>query len=293
MVGHACGGIGSVPGWLPDADEAAMPKPYQGSSDELFSVLEPDANMIVPEHEEDAENMRRLYLNGDFVDDLSGQNLSKEMVIKARLLELGFFRNMKVYDKVRREPGMKIITTKWLDINKGDSTSPNYRSRLVGRELNLHKREDLFAGTPPLESLRMLVSKCSSRRGHRMMIVDVKRAYFYAPATRPIFIEIPLEDRKPGDENLVGKLNLSLYGTRDAAMNWVTAYTKVLVAAGFKVGKFSAQNFLHEARDIALSVHGDDFTCTGPEHQLEWLKKIFEEAFEVTSEVLGPDETKG
>ena len=48
---------------------------------------------------------------------------------------------------------------------------------------------------------------------------DVKRAYFYAPTTRPIYIRIPDEDWEEGDEERVGKLNLSLYGTRDAAMN--------------------------------------------------------------------------
>ena len=53
-----------------------------------------------------------------------------------------------------------------------------------------------------------------------MMSIDVKRAYFYAPARRPVYIEIPIEDYEDGDEMMVGKLNLSLYGTRDAAQNW-------------------------------------------------------------------------
>ena len=60
------------------------------------------------------------------------------------------------------------------------------------------------------------------RRGERehglkLAFIDVKRAYFYARARRPVYIEIPIEDYEPGDELRVGKLNLSLYGTRDAA----------------------------------------------------------------------------
>jgi hypothetical protein len=237
--------------------------------------------------------MEYLYKDGEFVDDISGKSLQKDLVIEARLLELGFFRDLEVYTKVDREPWMRPITTKWLDINKGDRTNPNYRSRLVGRELNLYKRDDLFAGTPPLESLRMIMSRCSSRKNHVVMAVDVKRAYFYAPATRPIFIEIPVEEREHGDEARVGRLNLSLYGTRDAAMNWVAAYTKVLEDNGFKKGRYSAQNFYHEKRDIALSVHGDDFSCTGPEHQMQWLKGVFQKAYEVKVEILGPDPAKG
>ena len=42
----------------------------------------------------------------------------------------------------------------------------------------------------------------------------------------PLFIEIPIEDWAQGGEQLVGKLNLSLYGTRDAAMNWTREYTE-------------------------------------------------------------------
>ena len=49
---------------------------------------------------------------------------------------------------------------------------------------------------------------------------DVSRAYFYVESIRHVFIQIPEEDRLPGDEGLVGRLNLSLYGTRDAAQNW-------------------------------------------------------------------------
>ena len=33
-------------------------------------------------------------------------------------------------------------------------------------------------------------------------------------------MEIPMEDLEPGDEMMVAKLNLSIYGTRDAAQNW-------------------------------------------------------------------------
>ena len=59
-----------------------------------------------------------------------------------------FFRNMKVYDKVPRwmatRDGCKVITTKWRDINKGDQRNPNYRARLVGREIKTDSRLDLF-----------------------------------------------------------------------------------------------------------------------------------------------------
>ena len=58
--------------------------------------------------------------------------------------------------------GAKVITTKWADTNKGTEREPNYRSRLVGREIKTDDRPDLFAATPPLESLRYVLSLCAS-----------------------------------------------------------------------------------------------------------------------------------
>ena len=172
-------------------------------------------------------NFHELYENIEFFDDMKGGPLDREKVIEARRLEMEYVRNMGVYSKVpmaeAKRHGAKVITTKWIDTNKGSEAETNYRSRLVGRELNLSDRPDLFAATPPLESLRYIVSRCASaqhrQRPHRILSIDVSRAYFYAESIRPVFIQIPEEDRLPGDEGMVGRLNLSLYGTRDAAQN--------------------------------------------------------------------------
>ena len=72
-----------------------------------------------------------------------------------------------------------------------------------------------------------------------MMAIDVERAYFYARRKILVFIEIPMKDRELGDEHKAGQLNLSLYGTRDAAQNLAEEYTKTLRAARFRVGNAS------------------------------------------------------
>ena len=95
------------------------------------------------------------------------------------------------------------------------------------------------------------------------MAIGVSRAYFYAESIRPVFIELPKEDRLPGDEGMVGRLNQSLYGTRDAAQHWSIEYTQTLRAAGLIVGQASPCNFRHTTRDLIVTVHGDDFTSRG------------------------------
>ena len=60
-----------------------------------------------------------------------------------------------------------------------------------------------------------------------MAAIDVKRAYFYAPAQRAVYVEIPAEDRENRDEDRAGRLNLSLYCARDAAQNRDAAHTRL------------------------------------------------------------------
>ena len=256
--------------------------------------------MNIHEHEElatppDEDPMAELYEGKEFVDDTSGTPLDKTLAIKARRLEIEYFQKMGVYTKVRRERWMKVISTRWLDTNKGDEENPNYRARLVGREIKRDKRDDLFAATPPLESLRMILSICASKQsnwdpGKNFVVMsnDIKRAYFYAPATRPIFVEIPEEDRNEEDDGLVGQLNLSLYGTRDAALNWSKTYSDFLVSIGFRKGKASPCNFCHSQKAISVTVHGDDFTSTGTEIDLRWLDGQLKSKFEVKTDYLGP-----
>ena len=59
------------------------------------------------------------------------------------------------------------------------------------------------------------------------------------------------EALEPGEEGKVrGKLNYSLYGTRDAAVNWSEEYTERLVACGFSPGIATPCVFDHAERKL-------------------------------------------
>ena len=172
---------------------------------------------------------------------------------------------MKVWTKVPREQclrdtGKPPIKVRWVDRNKKDDANPQYRSRIVAKEIKTYANPELFAATPPVEYVKFLLSCAASsqwgKRRTRVMIQDVKKAYFFAPATRNIYVDIPLEDREPGDEGKCALLLRSLYGTRDAAFNWAQCYTKELLTLGFKKGATSPCTFWHPQRGIRLAVHG-------------------------------------
>ena len=57
-----------------------------------------------------------------------------------------------------KETGKPPIKVRWIDINNGDAHAPEYRPRLVAKDIKKDNREDLFAATPPLEALKILLS---------------------------------------------------------------------------------------------------------------------------------------
>ena len=203
-----------------------------------------------------------LYWNVVFTYDVNLRKvLDKDKAIKARTLEVDFFKKMGVYSKVG--PGEvkkegKIASTKWVDTDK---CHLGHWSRLVGREIKRDKRQDLFSPTPHLEVLKLLIAYCVKNqradKPNRIGVIDVSRAYFYAKCKRALKIQIPDEDWEPGDEGRVGELQLSLFGTRDAAQNWAETNTKYLNLIGFIQGRGSMCNFRHIKRDIKLTVQGN------------------------------------
>lgn len=186
-------------------------------------------------------NEENEHQDREFFDDVTGLPLKPELVKRARKEEMEFFARKRVYDRVARKTVKgKIIGVRWVDINKGDDLNPDHRSRLVAKEIGRDKRLDLFAATPQLETVRYILSRCARRirageGDTRLMVNDVRRAYFFAKAQREIHVSLPEEDKAmyQDSEDMVGRLRLSMYGTRDAAQNWAREYTTTLLGLGF------------------------------------------------------------
>ena len=181
------------------------------------------------------------------------------------------------------------MQARWIDINKGDKARPNLRSRYVAKEFNDGEQEGLFASTPPLEALRILVSDAATIRKGRMrkviMINDVARAFFEAPSSRKICAELPPEEL--GAEDGVGCLEMSLYGTRDAAANFQAEIKTLMVGAGFAQGKHNASTYYNKGRNLRVLVHGDDFVTSGERPDIRWFQGVLEERFEISTKVIG------
>ena len=183
---------------------------------------------------------------------------------------------MGVWKKVTRDtalndPEGKIVGTRWVFVKKGEKV----RCRLVAQEFaGKDKREDLYAGTPPLAATRYLLSDIVSRgrnnRKGKLMVVDVKRAFLHGLCTRSIYVELPGAESQGG--KYVGKLVRSLYGTRDAPLAWLTVVKSDMKELGFKECKVTNGVFTHPGRDLRVVVNVDDFLLSGEGHNLLWFR---------------------
>ena len=244
--------------------------------------------------------------SGRYRDELTGQILKDELVKAAREQELSFFYSKRVWLKVpkhvaREKSGRQPISVRWVDVNKGDDLIPNYRSRLVARQIRAldASGQNFFAPAPPLEALRTVLSLTATQVGsHRpiwdphspqrtqLSFVDITRAYFNAemdPRDPPTYVQLPSEDKD--SETMAAQLLRHMYGTRMAADGWQEEYSTFLVSLGFRQGEACPNVFHHSGRRVVTSVHGDDFTTSGPADALDWFEEAVKEKYEAT---IGP-----
>ena len=101
-----------------------------------------------PEEEEHDQETARAW------DDVSGKELDATGVQDARRKEMDYIEKKQVWTKASKaeaiKSGCKIVGGRWVDVDKGDATTPDYRSRFVAKEINTGYEEGLYASTPPL-----------------------------------------------------------------------------------------------------------------------------------------------
>ena len=100
------------------------------------------------------------------------------------------------WEQERKRP----IGVRWVDVDQGFGVC---RSRLVAKDFKpkskLNDQEGLFAATPPLESVKMLILKAArgSRNRHagvrNVMFLDVSKAHIHAGMLHEEFVQLPPE----------------------------------------------------------------------------------------------------
>ena len=191
-----------------------------------------------------------------------------------------------------RDTGKAPIKTGWSETDKEQPGKPNVRARWVAKEYKTHTRPEFHASTPLLEALKVVLSEIATgERGKVVAIVHARRAYFYAPARRRVFVELPPEDHQAGEEHMCGLLQYSLYGTRYAAQNWEGELTSTL--GDLKLTRGIACPCVWQGcikgKHIVAIVHGVDITNGGERSALEYLIQKISRKYEIKKQVIGDD----
>ena len=269
MIHAVANSAGNIP-----SDENAEPK---------FSSVTKSAGGSLPIRYDPANFKPR------YGDEYTGETLPPELIRAAIIEELDYFNDrvweVSTIDEMKKVPGHIFVRSRWVNCNKGDAASPDVRARLVACEINRGDKQDhFFASTPPLEAKKMLFARFAQERNRdgqplRLSFVDVRKAYFNGKPKRPLYMSFPKELGLPS--NLVAKQVRCVYGTRDAGAIWEDTYRAALEDMGFISGAGSPCCFWHEAKNISVVVHGDDFTAMGLNDDLDWYEKTLAENFEL------------
>lgn len=92
-----------------------------------------------------------------------------------------------------------------------------------------------------------------------MVILGAKRAYLQAPISEPTCVMPP---------HLIGtgrcwRMKKCMYGTLPAARDWQAEVKRVAELCGMRCSPGSPCGYYHEADDVTVAAHGDDFVLAG------------------------------
>ena len=148
---------------------------------------------------------------------------------------------------------------------------PDPRSRVL----------DCFSSTPRAASIRLLVG-VAVKDDMSLMHLDVAQAFIQADLSDEIYLKLP-----PGCGDLTGnvvRLNKSLYGLRQASLEFHKLLSRTLNGLGFEQSNIDPCVFrLASGRDkrveILLLCHVDDFMVAGSTEKLKSLVEKMNQSF--------------
>ena len=122
---------------------------------------------------------------------------------------------------------------------------------------------------------KLATNKCGEER-NCVAVMDVKSAFLYGRARRPIIIEVHTEDPRSQLDGVLAKLVGSLLGTRDAPM------------IGRDCLRGQIKLFHHETKGVEMIAHVDDLFVVGCLKDVQDVCRGFADASDMKRTYAGP-----
>ena len=165
-------------------------------------------------------------------------------------------------------PGHKPIGCNWVyKIKyKSDGTIERYKARLVAKgytQIEGVDYQETFSPTAKLTTLRCLLTVASSRNWYIHQL-DVQNAFLHGDLNEVVYMTPPPGLRRQG-ENIVCRLNKSLYGLKQASRNWFSTFSTVIQRTGYHQSKadYSLFTKTQGTSFTAVLIYVDDKLLTG------------------------------
>lgn len=127
------------------------------------------------------------------------------------------------WKKIKRPPGTKTLTTKWVFQRKKAVTGETrFKARLVARGCGQIKGQDyneVFSSVVKYDSIRYLLA-IAATEGWTITQMDVTTAYLNSDLKEEIYLQPPEKISKDKNKTEVWKLNKAIYGLKQSGREW-------------------------------------------------------------------------
>ncbi|KAL4310065.1 hypothetical protein GQ457_01G025390 [Hibiscus cannabinus] len=189
--------------------------------------------------------------------------------------ELQAMDNLQTWTIVPLPAGKKPIDCKWVYRikRKADGSIDRYKAQLVAKgftQIEGVDYVDTFSPVAKLTSFKLLLALAAVHDWHLLQL-DVNNAFLNGMLNEEVYMKIPLgyATNISGD-NLVCKLNKSIYGLKQASRQWFCAFSQVVLQFGFIQSPHEHSLFIKGSGDtlVALIVYVDDIILAGKDLKL-------------------------
>ncbi|KAA0064189.1 gag/pol protein [Cucumis melo var. makuwa] len=198
----------------------------------VLSEATDDSTRVVDEvgpHQELMKPPHQVVRPNDGVEDplsykQAMNDVDKDQWVKAMDLEMKSMYFNSVWELVDLPEGVKPIGCKWIYKRKRDSAGKvqTFKARLVAKGYTQREGvdyEETFSPVAMLKSIRILLS-IATFYDYEIWQMDVKTAFLNGNLEESIFMSQPERFITQGQEQKVCKLNLSIYGLKQASRSW-------------------------------------------------------------------------
>ena len=197
------------------------------------------------------------------------QELGEEEKLELKGEELDRFEDYSAYTPWPRDQvAGPVLDMVWVI----ECRSGGWKACLCARpfkQKSVKTKDELYCPTPMPLTIRALLIY-AALHGLQVRLFDISRAFLHTPIQEDVFIERPAEWPKP--DNCVWKMNCTVYGLKEAMVDFDTHFDNVVVGEGeneLKMVRLISEPGAWSSKDVVIAKHVDDGICVGTPKALD------------------------